>query len=803
MAITNSIGSSFKVTSNYKLNSLNSTVKTTVVNDSTISKSIIGEADYTPESEIVDFDDSSSGTQFVSLEEQNTPGYSVFNLPGVNEYNQYLIESGYTAVTAEQSHNLGTQMAGLNYNHYNPVDNTAMYTLGGEVVSFELYCYVQNHFEFERPEPVHTEEEIKKPWYESVGDFFESAAATVANFTTSTIGGIVNWGESVNDFIYLKTDYAIGQIFYELGFINESELQSGREEAAAYVAIDGAGEMQNIFYEETEAGNWIDDNFFASDIVRNLGNGIGYSGMNIAMSAVAGTPGMLASAFISGFGSGAETAYQNGATYNEGMLAGALQGTWDGVQYFLGAKIQGFNPFQSQLANSLTHIGLDAADGGVEGFVQPFIQSTYLDGYINEDGIYVEFTDDMSFNDKYAAIFESNGGWENVAIQATIGAIFSSAGEMKDMVATIKNAGSAINVSNTAANIDFDKALAEAPKVNVQTSPSRNSDINNDFNVSTIENISIYDSRYGDLTKYEYDPEAFEFIGTKIVNFEGTVNLEMGSFKYGNVIFNIQKDLDLTKMNYDLKDVYNAYARFAYSQPDIANYVYEINITSITNPADPYWRQQMNDPYFVSEATGGNGVINIYAPAQRENLQFTLAHEATHCFDGPNFELSNSEEWNSAIILDNYKYPSDYAMTSCIRRTENANVEDLADSVAYIYKYGFEDFKCQFPNRAKVLEQVNPDIIYLTGGLENNFGYVTISDSKDWFDAVSYDGFNFINEKSQFEYFENNRALEDYESSLYYIYDNGFHDFSLKYPNRSLILKKIWPDIVNITGGEI
>lgn len=116
----------------------------------------------------------------------------------------------------------------------------------------------------------------------------------------------------------------------------------------------------------------------------------------------------------------------------------------------------------TQVLNSLGRIILDGIDGGAEGFVTPLIQTIYKDGYYDENGEYVEFSDVKSLSDvfeRYGKIFEENGGFVNVLTQASVGAISSLIGELFDLRKYFgnKKSESKVNMTSDELQITLDK----------------------------------------------------------------------------------------------------------------------------------------------------------------------------------------------------------------------------------------------------------------------------------------------------------------------------------------------------------
>ena len=290
-------------------------------------------------------------------------------------------------------------------------------------------------------------------------NILEDCGATVSNVCTSAVEGVAKFGEAVVDTAALAGTgiLSLGTVLVEGVMSIPDVIENGvsgfdfsfteymYDQTRNFIAKDHAGGFFDFYYNETDVGNWIKDNSYASETIRSVASGIGYAvgvivlamgtgGTSLAAESVtlaaptAATMGM--SAIAGGIGKGAETAYQSGADVQEGAEAALATGLWEGTQFYLGGKINGLSPFTSTAGNIGLRVGLDTIDGGAEGFVQPFISSIYEKGYYDENGNYIEFTDDYTFFDRYGEMWDDQGGWKQVGTQAAIGGIMSTGGEL-------------------------------------------------------------------------------------------------------------------------------------------------------------------------------------------------------------------------------------------------------------------------------------------------------------------------------------------------------------------------------------
>ena len=132
---------------------------------------------------------------------------------------------------------------------------------------------------------------------------------------------------------------------------------------------------------------------------------------------------MAAIGFAQGTGSGAEEAYANGASDEQAIAYALLNGVWSAVQAYAGAEIS------SKISSPLVRIVLDGVDGALDPLAKSLFDLIWKDGYYDENGNYVEFTDE-SLPEKYSKSFKDEGGWSSVLQNLAISMGFSGVGEL-------------------------------------------------------------------------------------------------------------------------------------------------------------------------------------------------------------------------------------------------------------------------------------------------------------------------------------------------------------------------------------
>ena len=316
---------------------------------------------------------------------------------------------------------------------------------------------------------------------EQIGTFLERTSATIGTSATSIVEGVLGVGESLIDFLVLAGTTGataitgiidLGQALGGLLTGNDWDSLTKQlwEQTKDFVSIEGVKTAFDDMYENTEYGKWLKENSYAFDTARGIGNGIGYTAGILGLSILTFGGGEVAisssqlatTAGRIGLSKGTESSWADGAGILEGLAYGGASGVWEGIQYFLGAKIGGLNLFgeggkfltnlgaeeiKTKIINSLGRVVLDGADGGIEGFIQPMLGSIYKDG-------------------NYSELFNEYGGWQNVLTQATVGSIMSTLGEGFDLGKYFNDSKQA----STKKNIDVSPPEGYRPK-NIDISP--------------------------------------------------------------------------------------------------------------------------------------------------------------------------------------------------------------------------------------------------------------------------------------------------------------------------------------------
>ena len=153
-----------------------------------------------------------------------------------------------------------------------------------------------------------------------------------------------------------------------------------------------------------------------------------------------------------------EHAWNDGADLLEGMGYGLAKGSWEGLEMLLGASINslkladlGVGAVGQQLATTGCHVALDTLDGASANFIDPLMQMIYNPNETNMEDIMriVNFDengnqisnktwDDLTFSEKYDALFKYNGGWTGVMTAAASAGAMSFLSEIPDIRKAVK-----------------------------------------------------------------------------------------------------------------------------------------------------------------------------------------------------------------------------------------------------------------------------------------------------------------------------------------------------------------------------
>lgn len=182
-----------------------------------------------------------------------------------------------------------------------------------------------------------------------------------------------------------------------------------------------------------------------------------------------------------GTGKNTQNAWADGASLGEGLTYGVAMGAYEGLQFYTGARINMLQVGGSKLLTAGSHVALDTVDGASSGFVDPLLKMIYTPNEQNQEQIlyYVNYDengnkidnktwDELTFGQKYKAMFEYNGGWKTVGTNAAIAGVLSTITEVPDIAAAVKTP-----------KVDLGNAGAEATEQALKTADVDSSVIKN------------------------------------------------------------------------------------------------------------------------------------------------------------------------------------------------------------------------------------------------------------------------------------------------------------------------------------
>lgn len=442
----------------------------------------------------------------------------------------------------------------------------------------------------------------------SVAEIIVETGVTVC--ITGLAGGGIAALRKIGKSVGEKTGKTIGKkVIKEVG---EEVIKETGEEASKLLAREtGESFLKKIGQDfSREVGE-----SFGKNVGKDIGEVFG-KGITSATTNIGSTINSLMSkiAAMKGAGEGAEKAYQNGASPVEGIVSAIFSGGWEGIQWYIGGKIGGFNLFGTEgiiktvgdsvltkIANSIVRIALDGVDGSLDPFANSLIDTIYSKGYYDENGNFVEFDENTTFFEKYKHIFENEGGWSAVATGAAVGVGFSSLGEaigalINFGVGGSKNKG---NVSNTKINSvdDIDINVLNEMATTFEEAGYTPEQIKNMFENGNLESIiEVYNSLIDEKINVKVSPDskstitdlddainemsqAFEEAGytpEQITNMFANEDLDSIIEKYNsmidskaNTISSTGPNISVEDINAQLDEIKTTFAKAGYSKKEI------------------------------------------------------------------------------------------------------------------------------------------------------------------------------------------------------------------------------------------
>ena len=295
----------------------------------------------------------------------------------------------------------------------------------------------------------------------TLDDYCETLPADVADVGYNFGKGVVGVGEKVRDSIESTGSIIIQPIYYGIGKANglsneeiKSNMTAQREETMAEIADDECQIYMFDDIEQSEAGQWVQEHSDLTDAEKGLAQGVGELAGELALSYAIGgaiashgvsgvasfstaskaivageamTPvSMGISGAVTGYGSGIQEAYSDGAGYWEGIGYASLNAAIEGGSMAAGGATNkyvfraGNMGAGNMFKGSLSRITIDTGCGVTEGYAR-----------ILAHGIYKRKEDGSLYS--VDELYEMYGGDEAIQQQAIMAFGGSILGETVEM----------------------------------------------------------------------------------------------------------------------------------------------------------------------------------------------------------------------------------------------------------------------------------------------------------------------------------------------------------------------------------
>ena len=230
--------------------------------------------------------------------------------------------------------------------------------------------------------------------------FVETAIDTTATFGLSVVEGVVDVGETIVDG---AVQVGGGLIAYGVSAFDEEAGAAMKKGIQDFVAYDASKK----FYDTAVDLAGIDEDI-AYGWAHTAGNITGQVAGYAAITVFTGGAGTMALSGLAAAGSTAETAYANGASFDEAMVASTINGI---VGAAAGKGMDKLGAF-AKGATSLKGVMGYAAGGVAIGATEPFVNTVVeYNTYGNNNG------------QSYLDYMDASGGWTKVGIGAGAGGV--------------------------------------------------------------------------------------------------------------------------------------------------------------------------------------------------------------------------------------------------------------------------------------------------------------------------------------------------------------------------------------------
>lgn len=368
---------------------------------------------------------------------------------------------------------------------------------------------------------------IKENFGYVFGDALEKTGATIATAAVSLVEGVAKLGEDFVDlFAFASAGIATVFTYADPNSSYEEKKQmveSIWEDTRSFVSVNYVQSAFDSFYEKTAAGNWMKQNAYGFDTIREIGTEIGEVVGVVALSAITGG----SAAVMYGAAKTAEHTEENWQDENtstfKGLAKGALQGIGDGVFFSIGMKgdkiaqtaakkavESGGKTFLKKSAILGAKMMFEGGTSVAQDSSSILLDTLFSDNKIvDQNGQVITFT---NFSDKWEYYYEQAGGTQALVQSMGTAAVLSFFSDRSDIYG-IKNSSSAMK--NADVDLNADQIGKSTRDINIKNMNS-NSKVYSDVEISGLK------KEYDDLInwrssdKFLTDEAYYQAYGDKI-----------------------------------------------------------------------------------------------------------------------------------------------------------------------------------------------------------------------------------------------------------------------------------------------
>lgn len=334
-----------------------------------------------------------------------------------------------------------------------------------------------------------------------LGKTGEQVAATGAEVGTGIVEGVVSVGETIYDGAIVVGSVALTPFT----LIMDASLDNDSPSITSYlwentnktVAEDRTAMLFDEVVHKSDYGNWMDENTFGDpnkirngskvvgSIAGNIGLMVATAGLGKAIGITEKSTKMIlftsSAQGFSGFSNGYEDAIREDPTntakalgiatlkgiktYGSAVIGGKINsyvgdlpvigGKGGSFSKGIADKLQVFNnnTVTGNVTNALTRITLDGMTGAIEDtLIDPAIDALYKNGYVDQNGNYIEFDANDDWETKFYKMYEANGGIEGSSKAFMTNGLISAATEVKGTYNDIKDINTVNKIKNAVSN---------------------------------------------------------------------------------------------------------------------------------------------------------------------------------------------------------------------------------------------------------------------------------------------------------------------------------------------------------------